>query len=336
MAVLLAALGWYFYPQWRAWEFDWRLVARSFLGVRVPWLLASLVPIAGAYVVRAFRWAVFMRPVKPHPSLRNLLSATIIGFTAITLFGRPGEFVRPYLIAVKERVPATTQLAIWMLERTFDLLMALLVFGFALSRVRSSELLVGPGLAWLLAAGGKLTVLLTAAVLILLLSFRHLSDPVRHRLLHFLHFLPERHFLKIERILAAFVQGVESTRSDRALAAIVLYSLLEWVLIAACYWCLAGAFADLVRLGWVDVLIFMGFVSFGAAVQIPGIGGGIQVASVVVLTELFGARLEVATAFGITAWIITFVVVVPIGLILAVKEGLDWHSLRRMGRGESS
>ena len=38
------------------------------------------------------------------------------------LLGRPGEFVRPYLIAVKERVPVTSQLAIWVLERIFDLL----------------------------------------------------------------------------------------------------------------------------------------------------------------------------------------------------------------------
>ena len=76
--------------------------------------------------------------------MRNLLSATVIGFTAITLFGRPGEFVRPYLIAVKEQVPVPSQFAAWVLERIFDLLMALLVFGFALTRVQSSGVHVGP------------------------------------------------------------------------------------------------------------------------------------------------------------------------------------------------
>jgi glycosyltransferase 2 family protein len=49
----------------------------------------------------------------------------------------------------------------------------------------------------------------------------------------------------------------------------------------------------------VDVLIFVGLVSFGAAVQIPGIGGGLQVVAVVVLTELFRVRLEPATSFAI-------------------------------------
>ncbi len=335
-AAAVAALGWFLYSQLRAQGFDWWLALQSFLRLRPRWLLISLVPIAGTYLVRALRWAVFLKPVKADPSIGNLFSATVIGFTAITLFGRPGEFVRPYLIARKERVPATSQLAAWLLERAFDLLMALLVFGFALAKVTSSEVQAGPRMEWVLAVGGKITVLLSLAVLAAILSFRHLTDPLRQRLVRLLGFLPERYFLRIEKIFESFVLGVGSTRSDRALAAVVLYSLLEWVLIAGCYWCLAQAFAGLATLGLVDVLIFMGFVSFGAAVQIPGIGGGIQVVSVVVLTELFGFRLELATTFGILTWIITFVVVVPFGMILAVKEGLDWHSLRQIGRGEPS
>ena len=112
--------------------------------------------------------------------------------------------------------------------------------------------------------------------------------------------------------------------------------MIEWVLIAACYWCLAQAFSGLFTLALVDVLTFMGFVSFGAAVQIPGIGGGMQVVAAVVLTEMFGVRLEVATAFALLIWILTFVAVVPVGLALALKEGLDWHSLRRIGREVST
>jgi hypothetical protein len=34
-------------------------------------------------------------------------------------------------------------------------------------------------------------------------------------------------------------------------------------------------------------------------------------------------------------WILTFVAIVPLGLIVALKEGLDWHSLRRIGQEES-
>jgi uncharacterized protein (TIRG00374 family) len=286
----------------------------------------------GTYYGRALRWAVFLKPVKPDPSIGGLTSATVIGFTAITLLGRPGEFIRPYLIAIKERVPVTSQIAAWILERIFDLLMALLVFAFALTKVRASGIQVGEKLEWVLSAGGLIVGISCAIIFLLILSFRHLAQPVQSRLMAALRHLPEHRFRKVERWITAFVQGVESTRSDGALLLIFLYSMIEWLLIATCYWCLARAYAGMVNLNLVDVLIFMGFVSFGSAVQIPGIGGGIQVVAVIVLTELFGIRFELAASFAFLTWILTFVAIVPVGLILALKEGLDWHSLSRIGR----
>jgi uncharacterized protein (TIRG00374 family) len=264
-----------------------------------------------------------------------MMSATVIGFSAITLFGRPGEFVRPYLIAVKEKVPMSSQLAAWFLERIFDLLMALLVFAFALTRVRASGAKVGDSLAWVLTAGGQIVGIACTVILLVLISLRHFADPAQRLVLGLVGRFPERFRPKLESWVTAFVQGVESTRSDGALVAILIYSILEWVLVIACYWCLAQAFAGMVTLSFVDVLIFMGFVSFGGVVQIPGIGGGVQVVSVLVLTELFGVRLELATLFAFLIWIITFVVVMPVGMVLAFKEGLDWAALKRIGREAS-
>ncbi len=95
------------------------------------------------YYGRALRWRILMRPVKADPSLWNLFSATVIGFSAITVLGRPGEFVRPYLIAAKEKVSASSQMAALLLERIYDILIVLAIFGFALGRVRRSEVALG-------------------------------------------------------------------------------------------------------------------------------------------------------------------------------------------------
>jgi uncharacterized protein (TIRG00374 family) len=334
--ILLGAIIWFVRAQLAARSFDWSLAAASFGRLHWDWLALALIPMFGTYYGRALRWAVFVKPLKARPSIRNLLSATIIGFTAVTLFGRPGEFVRPYLIAVKERVPVTSQVAAWVLERIFDLLMALLVFAFALSRVQASGVQVGERMAWILAVGGKIVVAMCVLLLVLILSFRHLAKPFQRWLTTVLRFLPEQRHAKIDRLLDAFVQGVQSTRSDGALLLVLIYSVIEWFLIAACYWCVARAFSGILTLSLVDVLIFMGFVSFGSAVQIPGIGGGMQVVAVVVLTELFGVRLELASSFALITWLLTFVAIVPIGLLVALKEGLDWHSLRNVGREISS
>jgi uncharacterized protein (TIRG00374 family) len=335
----VAALVWFVRGQLATRGFDWALVRAGIAGLRWKWLAFSLVPIFATYYGRALRWAVFLRPLKPHPSIRRLTSATVIGFTAITLFGRPGEFIRPYLIAKKEDVPVTSQFAAWFLERIFDLLMALLVFAFALTRVHGSEVQVGDKMAWILAAGGRIVVAACAVILVVILSFRHLARPIQERINAALRFLPDHHFERLAKWTAAFVEGVASTRSDAALLLIFFYSVVEWLLIAACYWSLSRSFSATLNFTIVDILIFLGFVSFGAAIQIPGIGGGMQVVAVLVLTELFGMRLELATAFAFLAWFLTFVAIVPIGLILALKEGLDWRGtlrdVRRIGEEAS-
>ena len=297
-----------------------------------PWLVVALIPIFGTYYGRALRWEVFLKPQKARPSMRNLLVATVIGFTAITLFGRAGDFVRPYLIAVKEKVPVTSQLACWLLERIFDLLMASLLLGFVLARLQSSDVHVGPKLAWVLTFGGKIVGTSCAIVLVALLSLRHFAELARRRLIAAAGWLPARWFGRTEKLIGALVKGLESIRSDSALLLIFVYSVLEWALIALCYWCVAQAFVGVINLTIVDILILMGFVSFGGVIQIPGVGGGTQVVAILVLTELYGIRVELAMTFALILWTLTFVAIVPVGLGLAVKEGLDWHSLRQIGR----
>ena len=335
--VLVAALlVWVFSSRTAEVAFDWRIALGSFAHLQWSWVLLSVIPIFGTYYGRALRWAVFLKPLKRRPSIGRILSATVVGFTAITLFGRPGEFVRPYLIARKEEVPVTSQLAAWGLERIFDLLMALLVFAFALSQVQASGIHVGPRLEWVLEIGGRVVTVACALILLVLLCLRHFAEPFRRRLLGAARRLPEKRFTRIEKLADALVLGVESTRSDAAMLAVFAYSIVEWVLICCCYWCLAQAFQGQVNLRLVDVLILMGFVSFGSVIQIPGVGGGMQVVSVLVLTELFGIRVELASSFAIFLWLLTFVAIVPIGLFLGLKEGLDWHSLKRIGREASS
>ena len=326
---------WFVRSQVAARSFDWNLLTGTLAKLHWQWLALALVPAFASYYGRALRWAVFLRPLKAHPSIMNLLGATVIGFAAITLFGRPGEFVRPYLIARKEQVPIPSQLAAWVLERMFDLLMALAVFGFSLTRIHTASVHVGPNLAWVLSAGGRLVGILAGAVLVLLVAMRHFAEPVRRWLIRTLSFLPKRHYEKLEHLITTFVKGVESTRSDGALFLILFYSVAEWALFAGCFWCVAQAYVGTINLTFVDVLIFMGFVAFGSMVQIPGIGGGAQVVAVVVLTELFGTKLELATSFAIFVWILSFVVVVPVGLIWAVTEGLNWRKLRDLGQEAS-
>jgi len=316
--------------------FDWAVFAATFSGLDWGWLALASILAYATYFGRALRWAVFLRPLRPHPGMWNLVKATIIGFTAIVLLGRPGEFVRPYLISVKEGVPLTSQLAAWFLERIFDLLLALFIFGYGLSRLSVSHGHVGgPALQWLFQVGGRLVWILSALCLGLLVFLRHYPELFRTRVVGALGFLDESRLARAEGLIGAFLQGVESIRSTLAVVLVLGFTILEWILIAACYFCILKSFNGPVRFSPIDIFIYMGFVAVGTVVQLPGIGGGMQVVSVLVLHELFGIPVEIAASMTLVIWIITFIILVPVGVPLALHEGLNWRKLKAL-REESA
>jgi uncharacterized membrane protein YbhN (UPF0104 family) len=310
--------------------FDWAEFVRTFRGVHGGWLAASAFAIILTYFGRALRWQVMVRPVKPDSSAWNIFVCTAIGFTAIVFFGRAGELVRPYLVSVKERVSFSSQMAAWLLERVLDLLMVLLIFGIALSQIPHTGFTPGPHLKVVLQAGGIILGVAGAACLLMLLAFRLFSDAMHRRLMSAIAFLPQRYQNRIGEVLAAFSQGLGSTRSNAVIGLLLAYSVLEWILIIGCFVCLFRAFPATAGFPMIDVVVCMGFVSLGAAIQVHGVGGGIKVAPVNVLTELFGVSFESATGFAVALWAVTFLVIVPVGLILAFHEGLNWHNLRHV------
>jgi uncharacterized protein (TIRG00374 family) len=324
--ITIAIVGFVIY-RWRTDGFDWAAFGKTFIGVSWGWLIASLPFILGTYVGRALRWRVMVQAVRPDSSLWNIFVATVIGFTAIVFFGRAGELVRPYLIATKERVSFSSQVAAWLLERILDLMMVLLIFGVALAQVSRSGVSPGPGLKTILQIGGTVIGVTGATCLVVLLLFRYFTDAMRQRLMDALTFLPDGLHRRLEGFLAAFLEGMKSTRSNTYVVLLIAYSFLEWLLIIACYLCLLKAFPVTSGFTLTDIVIFMGFVSFGAAIQIPGVGGGVQVASVFMFTEFFRMTLESATGMALVLWAVTFVSVVPFGMLLAVREGLRWRSL---------
>ena len=53
-------------------------------------------------------------------------------------------------------------------------------------------------------------------------------------------------------------------------------------------------------------------------------------ASIVLLTEIYGLPVEAAAGVAIFLWIVTFVVVVPFGLFCAFHQGITWSKLRHL------
>ena len=328
--ILAAILVWLFQARHAGSGFDWTAFRATFRQLDWWWITQALGWAWSTYLIRALRWRVLLHPVQPGAPLGPLLSATIIGFAAVTILGRAGEMVRPYLIAKNGNIPFATQLAAWIVERIYDTLVALVIFGFAMTQVSASNL--GPTLSWALGVGGLVIVTGTAACLGILVLMRYRSRQVEQWALRTMGFLAAHHFIRVEKLIISFLNGFRSVRSQGAATRMVLYTVAEWMLVGACYACVIRAFGSEVHMSPVDVLVLMGFATFGSLVQLPAVGGGVQVTVVLVLTEIYGVRFELATSIGLMIWFMLWVSILPLGAALALREGLTWARVREASR----
>lgn len=310
--------------------FDLNVFLSSFAHSRPGWFALAWVVVIISFLGRALRWQVMIRPLRPSASLWSLFVSTVIGYTALILLGRPGEFVRPWLIARREKVTLSSQLAAWTLERVYDMLLILGLFGYALVLVLDRG--AGTGLFWrrLLEAGGWFAGITGSVCLAILLVVHRFPDLLEQRLQQVLTMIDEPLRGKLLHFGRTALEGVRSARDGRAVAALVWWSVVEWILVLLTYWTIFRAFPETDAFSAAQVIVYTGFVTFGSIVQIPGVGGGFQVVSALVLNEIFGIPLEPASMIALTSWIISFVGIVPVGIAFALHEGIRWASLKNL------
>jgi glycosyltransferase 2 family protein len=308
--------------------FAWTRFAGVLRAVDLRWLAWANLLILFAFLIRALRWKVMIRPLAPQATLLQMTSATFVGFTAMILFGRAGEPVRPYLIARKYGLAFSTQVAAWFVERVLDLLMVLAIFGLALTQVHSgstsSFALALRGAGWI--AGGT-----GLGCLLALVALRRYRGQIRAGIDRATAPLPERLMKKVQGIVQAFDDGMQSTRDPAILLELVGLTVVEWIIVASSFLSVMQAFPASARLSLSDVMATMGVVTFAGVVQIPGVGGGMQIATVLMLTEVYGVGVEAASGIALVLWATNFLSALPLGLVFAFREGLRWRTMRHMG-----
>jgi uncharacterized protein (TIRG00374 family) len=324
-AVVFLVLAVLVYLQFRTWQnFDW---ARFRETRPHKWMhvLHGIALIYLAYVVRAFRWKIFLRPVRPRASSVSMIAPTIIGFTGLALLGRPGELIRPYLIARRQNLSFSSQLAVWTVERIFD-------FGaFTILLVSAIFVAAGPrSLPFYtrFREGGILLVVAVAAVSLGAAAVHWkgeaIADWIERRFSHLAANLGH----KIATRVREFRSGLNTIHSPLSLIMLILLSVLMWFMIIIAYQEVAHSYGvAILNIRRSQVLVLMGASMIGSMVQLPGIGGGSQLATIATLQRVFDVPPELAASCGIMLWLVTFVAVVPVGLFLSHRERLSLRKL---------
>jgi len=323
MALVLAALV---YLQVRAWRrFDWETFGDQTANVN--WLLicGSVFFVYAADTVRAWRWALLLRPSKK-VSGASLIAPQFIGFAGLALLGRPGELIRPYIIGRRVGLPLSSQMAVWTVERIFDFGTVTL---FLLLDILFSSSLRELPVYHAVRTGGFLLgglVLLGIATAILLGSF---GAPISNRIERtFSPRFPEfagRLCLRIRE----FSNGLNSIQDARSFVYCTLMSIMVWGGVALSYRLVTFAYRDpqVSQLDIPQVILLMFGSIAGGVLQLPVIGGGSQFATISIMQNVFDITPELATSCGIMLWLVTFMSVTPVGLLLARRERISLTQL---------
>ena len=302
-----------------------------------PALLAlSTIAIYACYAIRALRWQVLQRNLGPS-RFWQIYAMTLAGFAAVLALGRPGEPVRVLLLARKEKLPVADLFGIYLVERIFDTASTLVIAALALLLIKSgseSSETAGKFVPAFQAAGALLGIGVAGAIGFLVFLRVRGTALLERRLAPWLS--ANNWKARVARILMGFARGVQTIRTWGDLALATIYSALHWVLVLFVYlWVIrafGGSLADF-RIG--DAMLVMAFSLVGSIVQLPGIGGGSQLASILVFTKVFGIEPELATAIAIVIWLVSFAAVTVIGLPILLHQGLSLTKLKEMAERKS-
>jgi uncharacterized protein (TIRG00374 family) len=332
-AVVFLVLAALIYLQFRTYKnFDWAKLFQYGLNWRH--ILHGVLLIYFAYVLRAVRWKIFLRPVQKDASILGLIPPTMIGFTALALLGRAGEMIRPYLIARRHNLPFASQVAVWAVERIFDVggFTVLMVAAIFLpSKLRAFTDAAPPDVRhWIHLTGYALIALvfglLTGAILVASRGNR-IAQWVETRFAH----LAENLGHRIALMIREFTLGLKTIHGPWAFFQLSAVSILMWWVVALAYKEVTHAYGmPMDAMSTTKVLLLMGSSMIGSLVQLPGVGGGSQLATISALDHVFKiVPKELTVSCGIMLWLVTFAAVIPVGLLLSHHERL---SLRKLSK----
>jgi uncharacterized protein (TIRG00374 family) len=296
-----------------AWHFDWDLFVASLWNIQPGWLAASIVATLLTYVARAFRWQVLLNPLK-QVRMGPLITTNVLGFSAIYLIGRPGEFVRPLWLTRREQIPLTASVATIIVERFLDTLMIIALFATALLSIHlpsaaDKTVVLMKNTAWVMLAS-------SIAAMLFLFFFRSNIDRV-------IRFVP---FAKLKSLLRNFAEGLSFLDKSRSFGLAILHSVFTWIVIALQFWFMLLGMNFHFSIS-AATLVLVGS-AIGSIAQVPGIGGGFQAGYVFCMTTFFSVPAEQAIATSLIAWVSSYVPTVAAGGLYMVSHGLSLKDLR--------
>lgn len=324
--LILAVLVYLQYRHWRT--FDWGTFWSQTHRIKKWHVIHGILLIYAAYVVRALRWKIFLKPVRPKTSTVSLVAPTLVGFTGLALLGRAGEFIRPYLIARRTDLPFSSQLAVWAVERIFDIGAFAVLMALAIFLPSALQSIPHPEYYQRFREAGFILIAVVAGTAVAAVIIGRNSEGaaswVESRFSHLSANLGHRLAQKVRE----FGMGLNTIHGPLSFLWLTIVSVGMWYMIALAYHEVTHSYGvDALEIPVSQLLILIFASMLGSMLQLPAVGGGSQMATIATLSSVFDVPPEMAASCGILLWLVTFFAVVPTGLLLAHRERLSLRKL---------
>ncbi len=296
------------------------------------------------YVLRAARWALLLRHNKKIGPF-SLLGTQVIGFTAVALIGRVADLVRPYLVSKKTSLPVSSQIAVYIVERLFDAGSMALIFSVAALWIPQADILRATSHSKSMSALASYSPFLTAAVArygglvltligaLFLVAVRMSGEAMASFFEGVFGLVSKKLGNAIGEKIRTFRLGLDTMRSFSDFATTASLSLAMWALIALSYFEVCRAFTASPELAAMTPpkCVLLMIASGGASIiQLPVLGWFTQIGLVALtLSAVLNSTAEASTACAAMLLIVTFLGIVPVGLIWAQFEHV---SLRKIAK----
>lgn len=290
---------------------NWWLVA---VGISMIWL---------GYGLRAARWSVLLSPVKKS-TWRQTVGPQVIGYTGVALLGRPADLMRPYLTARKLKTTVSPQIAVYVVERMFDAGTMALIFSSVLAFAPDRKTLPHAEVMHHVAMTGLIaTVGVVGMTILIRLAGVAMARGVRNALAGVAPKVGE----SIASKILAFRSGLEVLASVREVAVAFAQSLLMWSMITFAYLETTHAFDKsplLHSLTLAECMVLMAAGMGASVIQLPVLGWFTQIAAVAAVFQgFFGVPWEPALGCSSMLLIVTYLSVIPMGLVWARVERIS-------------
>jgi uncharacterized protein (TIRG00374 family) len=329
LCLLASALLW-----WFGRNLDWVEVGQAVRDADPRLLMVAILLICSVYLFRAFRWGALLKPLSA-ARFPDLFAATAIGFSAVFLIGRAGEFVRPVVLSMRDpRVRPSASLVTIVVERIYDMSAVALMFAInliwfkppsatdvAFERVRTA--------GWILLGA----TILGIAFLVWFRAQSPLVIGFVERLLSW-RLIPRKLAKLVLSLFEQLAQALRVLVNLTELLETIGWTALIWFAIAGANFMVMRAFHLPVGPG--ETIFVLGWALVGSLVPTPGGAAGAFHAATAAGLLFLGVQKDTAAALSIVMHLVDFGPALLFGIFYLIRGDLSISKLRTMISPEPS